>query len=879
MKCTGDGVATAVADAGGNTNTIETVQGMPCTVKERAMNKKVIKPIVLMALFFVAIILFSITTNKDNRDMTTTMAKATLPVVYFQQGDNRINELHGYVDKMDATQMRDSITPVDNSRVLPIIVATYGKKIDAMRFEIRSMDGKRLVAKSNVTDYKTSGNNVTANLMIQNILDEDQEYTMIVTLQSEGQEIYYYTRLMQTIDSYVKECVDFALQFHDYTFRDDADTFIPKYMDAATGDATTLHYVDLTCTLKQITWADLKPKQIGDTVASIKEINTSYNVITISYVASYVNGKGETEYYNVEEYYRLRMTESRMYVLNFERTLNQIFRGENRFITDNNQIQLGIRDKNIEYAVSETGDVIAFVQQGELWCFDRVNNKIVQVFSFLGAEGINARDNWDQHDIKIARVDEAGSIDFVVYGYMNRGDHEGEVGTAVYHYDGLVHTIEEEIFIPSDVSYEILKAQMGQLMYVNEKGTFYLIMDQKLYSIDTDKRTPEVLVKDLKESCYKVSESNQYFAWVDSEKEYKSDVIHLMNLKNASVYDIKAKKGEYILPLGFIDEDFIYGAAKKDKVMVAAAGNTVFPMKNLTIMDTSENSHSILKTYEPSRGSIGSISVEDYTITIHLIKKSGGHYVAAGTDAIMNREGDTEEKVTVGSTVTDRKETQYQLMMKNGADASKIKMLASKSVLLENPRDVSVKNKESQEYFYVYKKGDVLFATDEIADAIVCANNHMGVVVDSKQQYVWMRARKSAQTAFSSLKVNDADKSSSSVVQAVSAMLNYRGNGLSVKELIDNGGTPKSAIENTLKDSDVLVISGCTVEEILFYVSKGSPVFAMTGTDSAVLVTGYTSGSIYYYDPQTHSTRSKSYKDADDWFRKAGYIFFTYLDR
>lgn len=54
--------------------------------------------------------------------------------------------------------------------------------------------------------------------------------------------------------------------------------------------------------------------------------------------------------------------------------------------------------------------------------------------------------------------------------------------------------------------------------------------------------------------------------------------------------------------------------------MVAAAGNTVFPMKNLTIMDTSENSHSILKTYKPSRGSIGSISVEDYTITIHLIK-------------------------------------------------------------------------------------------------------------------------------------------------------------------------------------------------------------------------------------------------------------------
>ena len=724
------------------------------------MNRKVIKPVVLSGLFLAALIVFSIITNQDNKDMTTAMKEATLPIVQFYEGNNSVAQLHGYVSEMNITKMRDGIVPVDHTRLLPLKINTYGQKIRGIAYEIRSLDDSRLVAKGNAQEIKEKNNEISANLKIQNILGKGEEYELIVILASGKNKIRYYTRLMQTQNDDTQACMDFALQFHEYTFRDDANKFIPKYMDAATGDTSTLNYVDLSCTLNQITWADLKPEQMGELEASFKEINDSYDVITLRYVVTTKGTGGETEYYNVEEYYRLRMTESRMYVLNFERTLNQIFRGENRFITDNNQIQLGIRDKNIEYAVSETGDVIAFVQQGELWCFDRVNNKIVQVFSFLGAEGINARDNWDQHDIKIARVDEAGSIDFVVYGYMNRGDHEGEVGTAVYHYDGLVHTIEEEIFIPSDVSYEILKAQMGQLMYVNEKGTFYLIMDQKLYSIDTDKRTPEVLVKDLKESCYKVSESNQYFAWVDSDKEYKSDVIHLMNLKNASVYDIKAKKGAYILPLGFIDEDFIYGAAKKDKVMVAAAGNTVFPMKNLTIMDTSENSHSILKTYEPSRGSIGSISVEDYTITIHLIKKSGGHYVAAGTDAIMNREGDTEEKVTVGSTVTDRKETQYQLVMKNGADASKIKMLTSKSVLLENPRDVSVKNKESQEYFYVYKKGDVLLATDEIADAIVCANNHMGVVVDSKQQYVWMRARKSAQTAFSSLKVNDADKSS-----------------------------------------------------------------------------------------------------------------------
>ena len=105
----------------------------------------------------------------------------------------------------------------------------------------------------------------------------------------------------------------------------------------------------------------------------------------------------------------------RSYVLNFERTTNQIFRGENNFISDGNSIQLGIRDGQIEYAMNETGTVVAFVQEGELWCFDRINKKIVQVFSFRDTEGTDIRDDWGPHDIKIVRVDEAGSVDFVVY--------------------------------------------------------------------------------------------------------------------------------------------------------------------------------------------------------------------------------------------------------------------------------------------------------------------------------------------------------------------------------------------------------------------------------------------------------------------------------
>ena len=157
------------------------------------MKKQIIKPVLLLTLFLVAVVFFSVITNKDNKDLTTTLSEATLPVVEFYEGDTAVNELHGYVTKMDSTAMRDSITPVDDKRILPMTIATYGRKIDGITYEIRSMDGQRLVAKSEVSDYKTNGNRITADLQIQNLLTANDEYTLVITLTSGKNEIYYYT--------------------------------------------------------------------------------------------------------------------------------------------------------------------------------------------------------------------------------------------------------------------------------------------------------------------------------------------------------------------------------------------------------------------------------------------------------------------------------------------------------------------------------------------------------------------------------------------------------------------------------------------------------------------------------------------------------------
>ena len=841
------------------------------------MKRKIIKLIVMTVVFISALVTFGFTLNQDKPDLTTAMAEASLPLIYFSYNDTIINELHGYVEEMDATAMRDTITPVADDRLLPISVVTYGRKIDRIRYEIRSMDSKRLVAKNDVSDYSLVRGRISGVLAIQNLLVENEEYVMIITLTSGEDEIFYYTRLMQTTGT-AKDSLEFALQFHDYTFRDDADRFIPTYMDPATGDPTTLDYVDLSCTLKQITWAEFPGVRLTEPVPSFKELNDSYDVLTLSYVMSSQNASGETDFYNVEEYYRLRLTTTRMYVLNFERRMNQIFRGENTFLLENGSIMLGIRNPDIGYAASETGDKIAFVQEGELWCYDRLGGKIAQVFSFRGAEGIDARENWDQHEIKIVRVDEAGSVDFVVYGYMNRGEHEGEVGIGVYHFDGLVHTVNEEVFIPFKESFEILKAEMGQLMYMNDQDILYLMIDRNLYSVDLNTMETKVVVERLKESCYCASASNRYFAWVDREAEYSSQTIRMMDFSNGSVYDIVDEKNLYMRPLAFIDEDFIFGAASAEEVTVDAAGNPVFPMNWLKIMSFASGGHEILKTYRQEGAKIESISVDDYMINVNLICKSEDQYVSSGTDAIMNRVAEAEGRVSVGKLVTAKKETERTITPHNSSERVKTVMVTSKAVVQDEIKILSFdEQREQQERFYVYMKGDVLLATDNITDAILRANERLGVVVDNNQRYIWMRARRTYRDPFRGVTVNDADRGSSTLVQAVSAMLEYCGEGLSVKELIENGETPKSALESTLKDKEVLDVSGCTVNEIVYYVSEGSPVFALTGSDSAVLVTGYTASVIYYFDPSRGVTQSMSYENADQWFSDAGNVFFTYL--
>lgn len=839
------------------------------------MQKGTIKGIVLALVFVVSVLVFGRMTNYTNEDLTRDMGEATLPVISLYQNDVELNELHGYSTEMDAAYMRDAIMPIGKDRKLPITIQTYQMPVDTISYEIRSLDAERLIADADVTSYEEKRGKISAELTIQNLLRAGKEYLLVIRLESGNLPIYYYTRIVEPVDAHVEECVEFVRDFNDKTFNRETTGSLATYMEKTTADNSTLQFVSLNSSLNQVGWGDFEGERLTEPMPSIKEITDTYNVIVLDYVVTSVGKDGELEYYNVEEYYRVRYTSSRIYLLNFERRMNQIFRGENQNIYDG-YIQLGIRSEDVEYKANESGKNVAFVQEGELWSYSVTEHTLAKVFSFRGYEGIDIRENYGEHAVKIVDIDESGSVDYIVYGYMNRGIHEGQVGMAVYHYDGLSNTNEEQVFIPSNRSYEVMKSELGQLMYVNEGGELFLMMDGNVYGIDLNTLEVRTVIEDLAEGTFAVSETRRYIAWMEGENAGTDiSILNLSNLKKVKMAG--GSDSEIVKPLGFMGEDFVYGIARKSDILEDAAGNVTMPMYRIRIMDVTSDTPQELKTYEKSGYFVSDVEIDGSTMYLNRIRYNGTAFVEADRDMIMNREGESGQPVGIATAMDEVKKRQVRITVPGMTAEKSLRLLTPKETILPEERNVTIETEKRTGRYYVYVKGDVLLATDNISEAVIAANKNFGVVVSDQQKYLWKRSRKTMQNTFSDIGGQGENTGAGSIAQCINAMLEKEGININVEALIESGETPKSILHNTMRDAVVLDLTGCSVDEILYYISCGSPVFAMTKSDEAVLLVGYDANNISIYDPKIGVSYRESIAEADELFADMGKVFFTYL--
>lgn len=833
------------------------------------MKKGLIKAVVLAAVFMLSLVLFGQFSRQNKMDLTTEMAQASLPVVTLFNGDTQINELRGYTTQMKATGMRDTITPLSSNKEIPLQIKTYGYQIDTISYEMRSIDGERLISDGNIPSFEESEGLIQTSIPVQSLLEQAKEYILTLKLRRGEDICYYYTRIADGHDCYVPESVAFAQQINELTFSQQPDDLSTYWEPNVSGDNSSLHKVTINSSVMQANWAEFDCDRLTVPVPSVKEMNSSYNVIMLNYVVTANGSEGELEYYNVEEYYRIRYTSERMYLLNFERTMNQIFNGENNFLYENH-LQLGIRSEEVEYMQNETGTITCFVQEGDLWNYDQAAGRLAEVFSFRGHEGIDSRDNYMQHDIHILNVDEAGAVNYVVYGYMNRGAHEGENGIAFMHYDSQTNTNEEKLFITYNKSYEMLKAELEKLLYESAAGGIYLLFDGTVCHADLSTMEIDEIATGLADGMYAVSESNRYFAWISDDA---SEEISVMDLESGRTQKIYAKKAKTLRVLGFLGEDLVYGVAADKHKVNRAAGFVQSPMQALRIVNA-ENVE-VLKEYRKKGYFIDGVEFNDGVLIIRRLVSGAGGYEQAQQDSIVNRSQEKDDQEVIKTTITEVKQKQVQLVLPETEQERKPVYIAAKLVMNQEERTVSLKPSQEQHSYYAYAKGRLERATTDLAQAVRSADENMGVVVDEQQNYIWKRARKNVQPALE-VQPSEADAAGSPIEKCMSAMLKCENVEVSAGELLNKGDTPQEILESLLPGRTVINIEGCALTQVLYYVNCGTPVLAVGNAKQAALVVGYDALNVWLYDTQAAGIIKKTIEEADEEFSSAGGIYMAY---
>ena len=347
-----------------------------------------------------------------------------------------------------------------------------------------------------------------------------------------------------------------------------------------------------------------------------------------------------------------------------------------------------------------------------------------------------------QHDIKILNVDEKGNTTFAVCGYMNRGSHEGETGSAVYYYNIEQNSVEEKLFVSSDKAYDRALEEVDGLVYYNvENGCLYTIADDVLYKMDMNKGTKKELATGLNEDQYVASEDGHLVAY-EKEDPSKSKSVTVMNLETDQEYEVTCKDGECIKPLGFMDGDFVYGVAKTEEVGTTLSGAQVIPMYKVEITSSKDK---VIKTYEQSGIYVLSATFEDNMITLDRAIKDGDTYTGTAQDYITSSKEAKESNIYVQTYKTDLKETQVRLTYDDGISDKEPKLLKPKQVVLENIPQVSLDRKKETDAFYVYGHGRLQGTYNTAGKAIQKANDCGGVVVDADQNYIWERGNRHSQ--------------------------------------------------------------------------------------------------------------------------------------
>lgn len=845
------------------------------------MLKHVYRAIILLCVFTASLYYFSLDMKEEviNDEKTVQMSKASFPIITLRVNDTEINQMHGYSNNINASIVRESITPLDQDQSLNIVIDEKEDDVKRVIYELRSVSDERLLETSTINALDKEGDFKKAKIKFDTPLRENEEYAVKVTLVTiKSKKMNYYTRVKLLPGSNYKEKLDFTMDFHNTIMDKERAEDIIRYLEPnPKQDNSNLAYVNIHSKFDLVSWGNLKPQVIGEVIPTIKELTPEMGSIELKYMISAETDSG-LEYYNVQEFYRVRYTFSRMYLLNYERRMESVFDLNLTSLTQS-QFKVGITNQEKMDLVTSADDTkLAFVRERELWYYNLAENNAIKVFSFRQEDSDKIRDVYDQHNVRILNLDDNGNIDFIVYGYMNRGVYEGKVGIVLYRFYSGENRIEELVYIPTNVTYQILKEQLGEFSYVNQYSTFYFTIQNTIYAYNLISRNLTTIATDISNSNFIVSKENQYLAFQNSSDQKEADTIIVLDLETGAEQQITAPKGSNIRLLGKIHENMVYGFVKHDDITTTVDGKLLVPMYQIQIADYNRN---ILKDYKTSDYYITDTIIEDNIITLHRVeqvKENGNtYYKTASTDNILNKVINSTSVFKLTERVTDLTLTEQYISLPSGylmkerpKNKNTLNTIITKDTTLRLKEDGSLPGE-----YVVYALGGIEGFYDLAGDAIKDASSLVGTVLNGKQEVIWERGvRKSTSEIKNIAPIYNMDNIDSMMASAM-MLVSYQKSVVVNSNQIPKKVSAYEFLNDNIGDK-LLNLTGCSLDDVLYYVSDQRPVIALKDSNHGVLIVGYDSYNITVIDPALGKTMKIGLNDSMAMFKASGNVFISY---
>jgi len=819
--------------------------------KKKRISAAALVALIISFCFIAALIGYfvsSFVSTEHESAVYSTMEEPSLPVIYVCCGDLEINPLKGYCQEMgsDAAQ---TVSPLPADRKLQIHIRKYNNSIAEVNYEIRSLNLDHFIERTTVSDMQETKAEAILTLPIQNLIDKDTEYLLKIMLDTGERKINYYTRILWNDKDNAYQMLLKAKEFTAKTFNYDEAKDLTIYMETDPAEASSnLGQVTIGSSFTQLTWGQTGMHPVSEPVLYLKEYGGMMCAVETKYRTKMTDAAGEEEFNNTDEF-TMRIGTDRIYIMNYQRQTREVFSGsKHRFA--GRKIMLGISgEKDLETRESENGRYIIFKTDKELWSYDQEGQKAVNVFSFRSRSDDGLRCGWDTHDIKILSAADDGSVDFAVYGYMNRGRHEGYCGLVYYSYSAATGITTERFFVPFTASYEKIRMELGELCAKGGSDMFFFKQNDSVIAVDLKSLEMMEVVSGLTDGTYLSNTAQTRFAWVENGR-YSSNTIKVMNITTGATQMFGYNVDEAFQLLCFSENDLVLGRAKISDLWKIGRRIRSLPSYRLEVYDETLN---CIMQYEKSGLYVDDFQKDANRFIFGLYQKTGNStYEEAGMDTIVSADSEAFSDIErIGTVNSGEKQTVYYVSIDHEIkNTKKLKVSVPDSISYENSGNVEIRAQQTENEiaFYAWANGHMVGKSSIFSKALEMCYDDMGWITDKNGKLLYNRTdRGSSYTVKEPLRLTKT---------LIASLDSFTGNALA-------------------QDGTLLIDAyGIGLAKLLCFVYKDRPVVLLKPDGSYILVSGYDSKNVKLFYPGVDDgpseTKVISREEADILYQELG---------